>query len=646
MSRLARWAPLGAIVATLAYRAAYFIQIRGNPYFDAPLMDEGYHDLWAREIAHGDWAGQVPFYRAPLYPVLLGLAYRVLGADPPPFAWIRGAQLAIGAITPWLVHRLARRLVPDRPAVAWIAAWITALDGMLLYFEADLLLESLLAPVAVASLWLLLRAGETGSAGRWFAAGGALGVFSVTRPNVLAFAPVLLLAALGWHRSAFSLRRPRVAAGAAAAAGILLWLLPVAAVNRFVGHDRTLVSWQGGVNFFLGNNPESDGWSATAPSVLSIDWWDGYRDAIRIPEEALGRELKPAEVSSYWFSRGLAWWRESPGDALALLGRKVLYFLSGIEFSNNRDIRLFFEEFAPLGRPALLLSFIVIPLALAGAVILWRTGRVDARLVVLWVLVYGATVVAFFVTARYRIPLRPVFAILAALAVGAFVDGIARRDRRAWAAAAAVALAGVAINVGARAGTLRPSPAQFYHTVARIHHEKGRAQDAVAWQLRALAVDPAYPDGNLNLGTQYMVLGRPADAVAAFERERRLDPHDGRNLASLAQALGRLGRWPEAERAYADCEAAGHRDARALYNHGLALERLDRLEDAADLYRRAVEVDSTFADAWNNLGVLAARAGRLDEAVPLWETALARAPGHPRVLENLQRARRMREDGR
>lgn len=636
-------APWLILALALAYRVAYFIQIRGNPYFDAPIMDEGYHDLWARELAHGDWTTRIPFYRAPLYPVLLGLVYRLFGSDPPPFDAIRGAQLLLGAATPLLVLAVARRLVPGRPAVAWIAALVTALDGMLPYFEADLLLESLLAPLGLASIALMLRAGAAPSFGRWLVAGLVLGAFAITRPNVLAFTPILFLAALGWRGETWSLRRPCTRGAAALTLGVCVFVLPVAAVNRFVGHDRTFVAWQGGINFFLGNNAEANGWSATAPSILRTDWWGGYDDAIALAEKDAGRALKPAEISDYWFERGLAWWREDPAGGILLTAKKIAFFLSGLEFSNNRDIAMFVETFAPVAAPGMYLMRVLVPLSLVGAVLLWRNGGPGGRTVILWAAVYSVTVVAFFVTARYRVPLRPVLAILAAHGGLTLLDGVRRRDPRAFAAVAAVVALGVALNANPWVREYRPTPAQFFQSVANIHQDKGRPEEALAWQLRALDVDPAYPEGNLNAGTLYMQMGRPAEAVACFERERHLDPDDGRNLASLGQAYARLGRLEDADRAYSDAIATGLRDAAVLYNHGVALERLDRPADARAAYARAVEVDSTFAEAWNNLGVLDAREGRLDEAIARWRIALRHAPLHPGATDNLRRALGMQE---
>jgi tetratricopeptide (TPR) repeat protein len=510
---------------------------------------------------------------------------------------------------------------------------------MLPYFESDLLVESYLAPLGTGLALLLLRAGETGSARRWLGVGLVLGAYSITRPTLLAFAPVAFVFALGWLGDRFDLRAFRLRAAVAVTAGACAFVLPTAALNAIVGHDRVLVAWHGGLNFFLGNNPEANGWSATAPRVLGMDWWGGYEDAIRIAEEARGRSLRPSEVSEYWFERAKTFWREHTGDALLITLKKATFVLSGTEFFNNRDIRLFFAEFAPLGSWSLHLYQVVMPLAVAGAFFLWRTRRVEARILVLLTLVHTLTTVAFFVTARYRAPMRPLLGLFAVVAAAELWRSARRGGVRGWAPVAGVAAFGLAADLNPWLAIHHCSPAQFYQSVAGIRHGQERYEEALGWHIRAFEADSTYLEVNLNLGTMFMQFDRPAEALAAFERERRLDPTDGRNLASLAQALSRLGRWEEAERAYADAEATGFADAPALYNHGRALEMLGRSGEATILYRRALAADSTLADAWNNLGVLAARDGRLEEARENWEKAVASRPDYAPALDNLSRLR-------
>ncbi len=625
-----------AVLASVVLRGIYFAQIHGNPFFDSPIMDEGFHDGWAKDVAAGDLFGKAPFYRAPLYPFLLGGAYALFG---PNYGLIRALQLALGALTPLLVFAVARRLAPRENGLALAAAFASALDGILFYYEADLLLESLLAPLSMLFLLLLLRAGESARAADWLLAGAVLGLFAITRPNVLLFAPIAFVLALGWRGGSFSLRRPNPRAAAAVTVGTCLFVLPVTAVNAWVGHDRVLVAWQGGLNFFLGNNEEANGWSATAPRIMRTDWWGGYEDAINIAETAEGRTLRPSEISSYWARLGKDWWAAHPVDALVMTFRKVVYFFSGEEFSNNRNLDLFIRDYGPVILPMRFLLAVATPLAIWGALVAWRRRGVAARVLVLYFVVYAATVVLFFVTARYRVPVRPLLLLFAVLGIHAAYAEWRRSPARGALILAGCAALGLALNLNPWVREYEAPPAQFYQSIANIYHEKEDVENALRFQQKTLGLDPVYPDGNLNLGTMYMAMGRPADAARAFEQERAVDPTDARNLVSLGQAYAQLGRLDDADRAYTVAEGSGFRDAAAHYNHAILLERLGRPDAADSLYRLALSVDSTFVDAWTNRGVLRARAGDLEGAIVLWERALAERPGDAKILENLERAR-------
>ncbi len=625
-----------SVLLTLLLRTVYFLEVRDNPYFETPVMDEAYHDAWAKEIAAGNWRANLPFFRAPLYPVLLGVLYSAFGPD---YALIRGLQLLLGAVSPLLAFLLGRRILPGNDRLPALAALAVAADGILIYYEGDLLLEAVLAPLSLLFLLLVLRAGSSGRPRDWLFAGLALGTFAITRPNVLLFAPAAFGLALGWRGTTWRLRPLLRANAAAVTLGTCVVVLPVTAANWTIGGDRVLIAWQGGLNFFLGNNEEANGWSATAPLLMRTDWWGGYEDAITIAEREEGRELKSSEISRYWTRRALKWWSENPVDGLVMTVRKCVYFLSGEEFSNNRNIDLFIRDYAPSIFPARYLLVVVTPLACVGAISLWRGRKLPGRVVVLYAAVYAATIVLFFVTARYRVPLRPILVLLA-IEGGRALFALARRSPgRGAAAIGATAAFGAAVNSNPWVVEYEVPPAQFYQSIANIYHGRGDLEREQSFQLRVLEEDPAYPDGNLNLGTMYMSRGDIARAIAAFERERSLDPTDARNLASLGQAYAKAERFLESDAAYSAAERFGHTDAAALYYHGVLLERLERTGDAEALYRRAIESDSTFVDAWNNLGVLQARAGRLSEAAAIWERALTIRPGDEKISENLDRAR-------
>ncbi|MBZ0232348.1 MAG: hypothetical protein K8M05_08350, partial [Deltaproteobacteria bacterium] len=50
---------------------------------------------------------------------------------------------------------------------------------------------------------------------------------------------------------------------------------------------------------------------------------------------------------------------------------------------------------------------------------------------------------------------------------------------------------------------------------------------------------------------------------------------------------------------------------------------------------RAVVVDARLVDGWVLLGLVQARQGRIEDARATWQKGLARAPGHPELLDLL-----------
>jgi hypothetical protein len=61
---------VGLFLLAFAIRLIYLNQIKSNPYFDTPQMDELWHHNWAKEIAGGDWIGKEVFPKLPFILIL------------------------------------------------------------------------------------------------------------------------------------------------------------------------------------------------------------------------------------------------------------------------------------------------------------------------------------------------------------------------------------------------------------------------------------------------------------------------------------------------------------------------------------------------------------------------------------------------
>lgn len=476
-----------ALIVTVAFaaRAWHVSSIQSSPLTRAPILDEKVHHEWAAQFAAGEpWSvdratGEPqPYFRAPLYIWFVGTTYKLFGSDPARAP--RLIQGVLGALGCGLLFLLGQRLF-SRP-VGVIAGLAMALDWVLVLFDGELLIVPLIVFLDVALVWLLVRAKERPSALAWAAAGAVLGLSAIARPNVLLFAPAALAWLLWVERG---LGRPwpgALARGAAFTAGVLLLVLPVTARNWIIGGERVLVASQGGVNFYIGNNPLSDGVTAVVPGT-SPDWWEGYEQTHAMVAADLGREPRESEVSQWFFDRAFAYWKEEPGAAFDNFLRKARYLVNRQEWANNKCLYTFVEEFAP-GTGWLPIGFgLVGPLGLLGLALgLRRAGR----LFPLWgfCLAYGLSVALFFVNARFRAPLVPFLILYGASALVWLVQRARARELRPLAlGVTALAGLGLFVNWIPDRGLTTPHRVRedFFGTLANELADRGETNRALYW---------------------------------------------------------------------------------------------------------------------------------------------------------------------
>ncbi|MFO7638048.1 MAG: tetratricopeptide repeat protein [bacterium] len=605
--------------AGLLLRLAWLWQARSvDPLFYAPQMDALFHHRWALAIVAGMEFMPGAYFRAPLYPHFLGLFYRFFGPD---LVLVRVVQAVLGALGCGLVWLLMRRAfvgVRHLRAIALIAGLAWAAWPLAVWFDGELLIPALLTPLLLLALILLYRSIDTDR--QWWLPGLALGAAALARPNALAFVAALVAWQFVRYRGG-AWRR----AGLMLAAAVLV-ILPVTARNLVAG-DAVLIAWQGGTNFYIGNNPESDGRTAIVPGTRS-DWWGGYNDVKRGAERVLGRDLRGSEIDRYWFGRGLQFWRQNPVAALRLTGRKLLLLVSGYEVANNRDIyaakrRTFINPFL-FETSWLKIPFgLLLPLALAGA---WLLRRQRGRLAPLYLFLgaYGLSFVPFFITARYRLPLVPV--LLGLAVTGGFA--LARARGRELGVALVVIGVGLVVGNADLAGTDRR--VEYYHAPladATGLLETGRPQEAATVLDRALAVDSSPELLVLRVSVE-LARNRPATAEKAGRAALRLAPDNPSVLTSFGALLARTNRHVAAESVLRRALELDPELTAAWLNLGsLALARR-QLDEARECYQRALAISPAHAPTLYHLGLVEYQSGRRDEAQRLWRRVLRLDPGH------------------
>jgi tetratricopeptide (TPR) repeat protein len=575
--RAHRWMLPAILALALALRLGHLWAVYDQPFFSALAMDSQEYDRWAQGIAAGDWRGSQVFFQAPLYPYLLAVLYAVLGHR---VILVYLFQIALAVAGCWALYRAGRAMDGERTGLA--AALLAAVYGPFLFYDAQLLKESLAVTATCFLLWTLAAA-RTRSLGCWLIAGLLLGVLALLRENALLLFPFLL--PLAWSREARWTGLAR--RGGALAAGLILALLPVAIRNGVVGGDFLPTSSQGGVNFYIGNHPGADGTYQPIVPGKQIPELE-RKEPARVAEQALGRPLSAGEVSRYWLGKSLDWARRNPGGFLRLQLRKLRMFWSWYEWPDAVDY-YYVKTLSPVLRLPLL--------ELGGAAILFAAGLLVTRRrlgafapALLFAAGWMVSTVIFFLFSRYRLPVVPALLVVGGAALAAIPAAWGARRERLKPLLGWIALAAAAFLLPRAAG-FEPRMDLVHYNLGRLAEEAGAPDDAAAHYQAALALNPQDFLTSLNLGN---LAARRRDWPAAlrfYQQAAALEPRSDDAQSNLGGIYLALGDAAEAESHLDRALALNPRNLPALQNETLLHARRGDLAGARELNRRALAID-------------------------------------------------------
>lgn len=645
----------------------YFNQ-KNNPVFQFPIMDALYHHDWAQDIlAGGTWAADDVYFRGPLYPYLLALLYKVSGSS---ITFAVFFQHILGTLSAGLTFLLAREYFS--PRVSLVAGLIAALYWPLVYFEGDLLIVTTIIFLNGLAFLLFAKAGRRGSAWLYALSGLVLGLSAIARPSVLIFFPAVPLFIF------LTQRRRWVSRTAIVAVAALVVITPVMVRNWVVGHAVVPVAASGGVNFYIGNNPLSDGSTAIVPGTRA-DWWGGFEDAIAIAERDEGRKLGLAEVSDYYFKRGIDYFNSQPGEAWRDMFKKLRLFWAGPERANNKFI-YFFWHLAGMKYIPLPGFWIVTPLGLLGAFVLWRRRR-ELSMLYLFVAAYAVGVIAFFVNARFRLPVVPILILFAAYGTFYIIAAFRTKSMRLLPAVVVLAAATFVVNhdylwvremrsysnaishyslgnaylkmglgetaldhfmTAERINSENPTPA--YQLIARdvdynlgiLLWERGLCSRAIEVLSRVGGTDSFALTALDHLGDCYLKRNDVQKAANVYNRFVQIEPNDSRGVTGLARCYALSGDLQRAEsmlEAIVDPSQAVYPPAyMALGEVQYAMGKIDQ---AIESFTNVARYAGYEKDALIRLAEMYRQKGDIDAAINALQTARNYAGPTDQTITNL-----------
>ncbi len=574
----------GIFLVALIVRLIYLSQVRNSPLFDAPIVDALYNDQWARVIASGDWIGKVVFYRAPFYRYFLALIYTVFGFN---YYAPRIIQFLIASTSCVLIYYIGRKVFNRTTGV--IAGLIAAFYGTFIYFEGELLLDSILVFFNLLLLSILISAQANPKNWKWLGAGLVLGLSAITRPTILLFGSFVVLW-LWFIRRKEKRFRHWLISSLCLCAGALVLVLPVAVRNYSVSKDFVAIAANSGINFYIGNNPESNGWTAVAPKMPRTEG-----------------SLQCSEVSSYWLRKSVDFIRDTPFSFLALFAKKFFLFWEGTEVSNNQSSYFFGAGYSSLLGVLLWQKFglsfpfgIIAPLALIGIALLIRQWR-KFVLIYAFVFLNMLSVIIFFVCDRYRMPVVSILIIFAAYTIYWWSRQIrAGNFKDLLISGLAFMMILVVVNIDI-SGVNQATKAENYFNLGLAYTTKKQWQEALAAYEKATEIEPRYADAHNNLGNIYDQQGRYAEAIRQYRLAMSSDPNN----------------------------------VRPYLNLGNIYYKLEDFERAAKYYEQAIAIDPAYEKAYEYCGLAYAKLGRFEEAETKWAKVLVLNPKNKVAIDGL-----------
>lgn len=478
-----------ALPAALAfgYALAHLDWYLGTPLGRVPVLDER-ENLDLAGALFGGTLPHEPFYRAPGYALLLCLL-RAAGVAQ---AGLFPAALVLGVFLHAASAALAARL-----AFCWFglgaalaAGLLVALDPVLVHYATQALDATLGLNLFLLGMVFLSGAlAAPKRASPWTGAGLSWAAATLVRPNYLfAWLVLPLLAAFGGAG-----RGRRLAASAGA--GILLlgiaalWQWSLCGVSGFL-------PWQGAYNLWAANRPGSNGRFYTQQVSLSAELAranPARSESIYLFQKETGGPVDIGTMNAFWRHRFLAEVSAHPLRWAGLEARKAYALLNNWEQYNNKTYafhkaRSPWLRWNPVGWGVFLI------LGVAGAARLAFESPRTALALGVVAASLAVSILLFFVSARFRLPL---VGLLGALAGGA----LARPGFwRGWPARRRGALAGAVVLAGFLAFTRfggvadRSTFVQDHALLARAAYTVGDDATALAEAREALKLQPWHPD--------------------------------------------------------------------------------------------------------------------------------------------------------
>lgn len=584
-------------------RALHFYSTLADPYVNTRVGDELEYHQWAQRIAEGQILRERAFFTSPLYAYVLGALYSLRAPELPD---IRLLNLLLGIGTLVLMYRTA--VILYSPTISLLSLILSGFCIAPMFYESFAEKTSLVLFLTALSVFLVMRSSQQSRPWLWLLSGIAAGVAALGHALFIVFLPAACMHILFRYRSE---RRFLLKAAGLFLAGCACALFPSVLHNYLVDKDFVLVSYNGGQNFYAGNNLKNPTGTYSAPPFFTANLRYEEAEYLNEAQRRTGRTMKPSEVSRYWFRRGLNDISADPWLFARHFIQRLRWTFHAAEQTDTRSFQFYEHRLPVLGFPFWNFGWVSL-FGLTGMLLSIR----DRRFVFLNLLIlcYALLLSCFFVYGRYRLPLLVPLSLLSGIAFIKARELL--QQRQAFTGARALGLAGIAAMAF---WTLAPHKTGAddafleYYNYATVLSEKGEKDPALAEYEKALRENPRHV--YVDRAVQDMV-----DIYIQQDREAQAESLLDRVSSGGVDSPFLLG---------ARCLVETNKVLKAKPGDG------NRLRSAQQTCRRALQLKPDAYGPLLNLAALYILDRDLARAEDTFQEALGRFPSDPHLLKRV-----------
>lgn len=594
--------PLG-IILSIAFilRLLFVLETFEHPFFKYLFSDSKIYFSWAVNIVEtNNWIGSEVFFMAPGYPYFLAIVFAVFGKS---IFLVKILQIIFSCLTVALIYLSGKEL--GEKAIAILAASLAAIYAPFIFYSGSILSETLQLFFISLFLFLILKQNSFSNTKNIFLVGIALGFAAIFRGNVLIFImPIILW--LYFQKEKFEfVKQNFMKAVVVLIIGTALPILPITLRNISVSEDFVLLTSNGGINFYLGNNENALG-IFSAPQNFDL-----YADLSgkNFAEQVSGKKLTSAEASSFWMKQGWGYIIANPVDAFLLTVKKLFLFFDESENpqSTVMDIEFARDNTSNTLKLPLLNFYLIFLLAFVGLFFLLKNNAKYSLLFYL-ALAYTVSIIIFFVNGRFRLGVTPIMILLAASGTFALISVIKENELKKL-IQPVVAFFAFTFLGAFFVQHFQFSPYDAYASLGNVYFENQEYDKAIETYKTSLTMKEDY-NTLVAMGNAYALKKQFREAMEYYQKAVRMKP--GLPLAH--------------------------------FNIGLLYSQTGSLKQALNAYNNAIKADSTFADAYRNVGILYYMENNYSESLKYFQKYLELSndeAAKKSVLQDVENLKRM-----